>query len=78
MFGHGRVLPPESRTLKGAYEVCRLLLIKAARRMRRSGYYCSGLWLWLSIKDGTWSGKRTLPAVYDDKALLDALEAAME
>lgn len=75
MFGHGRVLPPESRTLSGAYEVCRLLLIKAARRMRRSGFYCSGLWLWLSIRDGTWSGKRTLPAVYDDKALLDALEA---
>jgi DNA polymerase IV len=75
MFGHGRVLPPESRTLKGAYDVCRLLLIKAARRMRRSGFYCSGLWLWLSIRDGTWTGKRALPAVYDDKALLDALDA---
>ena len=75
MFGHGRVLPPESRTLKAAYEICRLLLIKAARRMRRSGFYCSGLWLWLSIRDGTWSGKRTLPAVYDDKALLEALRA---
>lgn len=39
MFGHGRVLPPESRTLAGAYEICRLLLTKAARRLRRETYY---------------------------------------
>jgi DNA polymerase IV len=75
MFGHGRVLPPESRTFKSAYEICKLLLIKAARRMRRSEYYCSGILLWLSIRDGTWSGTWTLPMVRDDKALLDGLEA---
>ena len=75
MFGHSRVLPPESRTFKSAYEICKLLLIKAARRMRRSGYYCSGLWLWLSIRDGSWSGRWTLPMVRDDKALLDGLGA---
>ena len=40
MFGHGRVLPPESRTLDAAYEIARLLLMKAARRLRRSSYYC--------------------------------------
>ena len=75
MFGHSRVLPPDSRTINGAYEICRLLLVKAARRMRRGRYYASGLWLGLSIRDGDWSRKRTLPAVRDDKALLEALEA---
>jgi len=75
MFGHSRVLPPDSRTIAGAYEICRLLLVKAARRMRRGRYYASGLWLGLSIRDGDWSRKRTLPAVRDDKALLEALEA---
>jgi DNA polymerase IV len=75
MFGHGRVLPPESRTFTSAYEICKLLLIKAARRMRRAGYYCSGIELWLSIRDGTWSGVWTLPMVRDDKALLDGLRS---
>ena len=73
MFGHGRVLPPESRTLPTAYEIARLLLVKAARRLRRAGYYCSGLWVWLSIKDGSWSRQRSLPMVHDDAAILDAL-----
>jgi len=74
MFGHGRVLPPESRSLGGAYEICRLLLIKAARRLRRSGYHCAGVWLWLSIRDGSWQGKMRLPIVHDDQAVLAGLE----
>ena len=75
MFGHGRVLPPESRSLAGAFEICRLLLIKAARRLRRANYYCSELWLWLSVRDGEWSGKHKLPIVNDDQAVLAALDA---
>ncbi|HEV2504376.1 MAG TPA: type VI secretion protein ImpB [Mesorhizobium sp.] len=74
MFGHGRVLPPESRSLHGAYEICRLLLIKAARRLRRGGYYCAGIWLWLSIRDGSWQGKHRLPIVHDDQAVLAGLD----
>jgi DNA polymerase IV len=73
MFGHGRVLPPELRTLTKAYEIARLLLVKAARRLRRAGYYCSGLWVWLSIKDGTWQRSRSMPMVHDDAAILHAL-----
>lgn len=74
MFGHGRALPPEARSLPAAKEVCRLLLVKAARRLRRENYYCSGLWLWLSIKDGNWSSKIGLPIVHDDQAVLTGLE----
>jgi DNA polymerase IV len=66
------VLPPESRSFGGPFVICRLLLIKAARRSRWSGFYCSGLWLWLSVRDGLWSGKRSLPMVRDDKAVLSA------
>jgi DNA polymerase-4 len=73
MFGHGRVLPPESRTISGAREISRLLLIKAARRLRRESFYAGGLWLWLSIRDGSWLGKRHLPIVNDDQAILSAL-----
>jgi DNA polymerase-4 len=73
MFGHGRVLPPESRTIGGAREISRLLLIKAARRLRRENFYAAGLWLWLSIRDGSWMGKRHLPVVNDDQAILSAL-----
>ena len=75
MFGHGRVLPPECRTLPKAYEIARLLLVKAARRLRRSSYYCSGLWVWLSIKDGTWQRMRSMPMVRDDAAILETLQA---
>jgi DNA polymerase-4 len=75
MFGHGRVLPPENRSLAGAREICRLLLIKAARRLRRENYYCSGLWLWLSLRNASWTSKRSLPIVNDDQALLSGLDA---
>ncbi len=73
MIGHGRVLPPEARSLAAAHEIARLLLIKAARRLRRANYYCSGLWVWLAIKDGSWQGSRSLPMVQDDAAVLSAL-----
>ena len=74
MFGHGRVLPPESRSLPAARQICRLLLIKAARRLRRDRYYCSGLMLWLALREASWGDKITLPVVHDDQALLAALD----
>lgn len=73
MFGHGRVLPPESRDLDSAREIARLLLTKAARRLRRGGYYAGGLHLWLQLADQNWSDYRTLPQVRDDQAILEAL-----
>lgn len=70
MLGHGRVLPPGARHPEGALGICRVLLTKAARRLRREGFYCSGLWLWLDYGGGRWGGKRILPTVHDDHALL--------
>ena len=78
MFGHARVLPPESRSLEEARKIARLLLVKAARRMRRAGYYCSGVILWLQLFEGSWSRMQALPQVQDDQALLAALAALWE
>lgn len=73
MFGHARVLPPDQRALDDAEAISRLLLTKAARRMRRAGYYCGGLWLWARGFDNGWSEQKTLPAAHDDLALLRCL-----
>lgn len=73
MYGHGRVLPPEWRNAEKAEACSRLLLTKAARRMRRDGYNARKLWLWLDIRGGGWFAEHTLPSVHDDHACLDAL-----
>jgi DNA polymerase-4 len=76
MFGHGRVLPPEERDLSSAKNIARLLLRKAARRLRRADYYASSLILWLAIDGGSAGRHIRLPYVNDDKAILDALDLA--
>jgi len=73
MFGHGRVLPPEARSRAGAKDISRLLLTKAARRLRRENYYAGGLWLWLALRDGSWFRQLPLPIVNDDQAILSGL-----
>ncbi|WP_026789802.1 Y-family DNA polymerase [Pleomorphomonas oryzae] len=73
MFGHGRVLPPESRSRAGAKDISRLLLTKAARRLRRENYYAGALWLWLALREGSWFRQLTLPVVNDNQAILSAL-----
>jgi DNA polymerase-4 len=73
MYGHGRVLPPHWRDADHAQSCSRLLLTKAARRMRRDGYYAGKLWLWLDMRYGSWASQRELPSVQDDQACLTAL-----
>lgn len=75
MYGHGRVLPPEDRSAAGALATARLLAVKAARRMRREGYYAGLIYLSLSMRDTRWGDALTLPAVRDDHAILTALAA---
>ena len=78
MFGHGRVLPPQWRNAEHGQSCSRLLLTKAARRMRRDGYYADKLSLWLDMRDGAWYGQRELPSVQDDQACLSALTSLWE
>ena len=75
MYGHGRVLPPAWRDLEHASECSRLLLVKAARRMRQARYYAKKVRLWLGIRHGKWFAQRDLPCVNDDQACLSALAA---
>lgn len=74
MYGHARVLPPSHRQLGSAYHCARLLLVKAARRMRRDHYYAGRLWLWMSIRQGNYSDEALLHGAYDDNACLAALD----
>jgi DNA polymerase-4 len=77
MYGHGRVLPPDHRTIAHAKSASRLLLVKAARRMRRDGWNAGRIGLWLELMgDETRYGSSWLPAVHDDMAVLSALEDA--
>ncbi len=75
MYGHSRVLPPSHRSFEHAQQASRLLLVKAARRMRRDGYRAGGLWLWLSMREDGWSGGFPLADILDDHAALTALES---
>ena len=75
MYGHGRVLPPNYRSLDEARAASRLLLVKAARRMRRDAWNAGRLWLWLSAGENSWGKAHWLPAVGDDQAVLSALES---
>ncbi|MHB1207671.1 MAG: Y-family DNA polymerase [Rhodospirillaceae bacterium] len=78
MFGHGRVLPPERRDSKSAAAFSRVLLTKAARRMRRDGFFASKLWLALDMRQGAWFAERDLASVKDDQACLAALKLLWE
>ena len=73
MYGHGRVLPPQERDSKSVAKFSRVLLTKAARRMRRDGFFASKLELALDMRQGVWYGARDLPSVRDDPAVLAAL-----
>lgn len=75
MYGHGRVLSPGWRSIDKAEACSRLLLTKAARRMRRDGFSARRLYLWLDIRGAGWYGERTLPSVQDDHSCLTGLKA---
>ena len=76
-FGHGRVISPEDRLRDNVKPIARILVIKAARRMRKAGYYASRLHMWCNYREGyedrAFGDATTLPVVQDDKACLDGL-----
>jgi DNA polymerase-4 len=78
MFGHGRVLEPKSRNEDSARSCARYLLTKAARRMRRDGFYAGRLWLYLQRRGEPWFRQIRLAIVQDDHACLAGLELLWE
>lgn len=74
MFGHGRVLPSGWRNLSGAYACARVLLAKAASRMRRARFAARALALWLTDRDSAgWYGEEKFQSTWDDPSLLTSL-----
>jgi DNA polymerase IV len=74
MYGHGRVLPPDYRSIDDAKNASRLLIVKAARRMRRDGWNAGRIWLHLDIRDNNMFRSAWLPAVRDYQIILATLE----
>jgi len=74
MYGHSRVMPPEHRSIETVKPISRLLLVKAARRMRRDGWSANRLHLWLGLWDDSWGASAYLPGICDDPGILEALE----
>ena len=75
-IGHGRVLPPEARSAATARPWVRLLMVKAARRLRREGWTARRLGLAVErIGAPPWQGAAALDRVDDDRACLAALGA---
>jgi DNA polymerase-4 len=74
MFGHGRVLPADWRSLNGAYAAARVLLAKASARMRRAGFAAKALAVWLTDRNSAgWYGEECFRATWDDPSLLASL-----
>jgi len=84
MYGHGRVLPPALRNFIDAKNCSRLLLVKAARRMRRANFNAGILYIWMGLTKGykkgnySWSSRHKLYAANDDQACLKALDTLWE
>ncbi|WP_300376229.1 hypothetical protein [Henriciella sp.] len=76
MFGHGRVLTTGWQTLGPAFEIARLLVQKAARRMRREHFRARRISLSLKSRNGQDHAWETsfFPA-RDDRTFLKALSS---
>ncbi|MGB6228742.1 MAG: type VI secretion protein ImpB [Litorimonas sp.] len=80
MIGHGRVLPAQWRGLDEPYGCARMLLTKAARRLRREGFVANTLYISLKIrvphKDEPmgWANVTDLHGANDDRTCLKGLD----
>ena len=73
--GHSHVLPPELRTMNGAFQVVKKLTGKAAARLRRLGCWAKGLTLSVQfLGGGDWSDKTKLMEAQDTPTLLKTVE----
>jgi DNA polymerase-4 len=81
MIGHGRVLPAAWRGLDAPYGCARMLLTKAARRLRREGFVANRLYVSLKIRRRPgdpepmrWARATDLHGAQDDWTCLKALD----
>lgn len=80
MIGHSRVLPGKWRGTDRPYGCARMLLTKAARRLRREGFYANKLYVSAKIRTRPgadpkrWSDTTELYSANDDRTCLKALD----
>lgn len=80
MIGHSRVLPAKWRGTAEPYGCARMLLTKAARRLRREGFYANTLSVSVKIRlrpgaePKRWSDTAELHSANDDWTCLKALD----
>lgn len=81
MIGHGRVLPATWRGLDEPYGCARMLLTKAARRLRREGFRANRLYVSLKIRRKPfdsdplrWANTTDLYGASDDRTCLKGLD----
>jgi nucleotidyltransferase/DNA polymerase involved in DNA repair len=75
MFGHGQVLSGPNKSPEGARLVARRLLVKAAARLRREGYFARYLIVGLKCaQHGRQSRDGTMPATQDTFLLLQVMQ----
>jgi DNA polymerase-4 len=68
------VLPGGWRHLGGAYACARVLLAKAASRLRRDGFSARTLGLWLTDRGSAgWYGEERFQPTWDDPSLLTSV-----
>jgi DNA polymerase-4 len=72
---HSHVLPPELRTMSGAFQVAKKLTCKAAVRLRRMDYWTKGMSLAVRFLGGShWTDKTRMRESRDTPTLLKAVE----
>ena len=73
-IGHGRVLPPEQRSVQTAREPARQLVVKAARRLRREGFVAQRLTVSADCLGAPrWTASTAIAKANDDLSCLGAL-----
>jgi DNA polymerase-4 len=74
--GHSHVLPPEFRTMNGAYQIVRKLTGKLGVRLRQMGYWAKGMTLAVQFLGGRdWNDKTKLMETQDTPTLLKTVAA---
>lgn len=76
MFGHGRILSPDWRNRAGVRNCARLLLVKAARRLRRQNYAAVQMSVSVGFRGKKRCGltRRFIVPACDDQTFLAVLE----
>ncbi|WP_208347289.1 type VI secretion protein ImpB [Pseudaestuariivita rosea] len=74
-LGHGQILTPKNRTPEGARLVARRLLVKAASRLRREGFFARTMYVSFKNADKQRAGAEgSFPATQDTFALLQTFD----